>query len=259
MQNIEESRDIKGEKVNRLEDIIGSFMIDTDLILRRLGANAERMEANAEQYREQTQRQIEEIRAEMAQHREHTDNLIAEIRAEMAQHREHTDNLIAEMRAEAVRDRRDWNKRWGGFANRMGTIVEDIITPSLRRMASEVFGCGEERFFAVRLSRVRSDDPGRVREFDAFYVGAHAVLLNESKTTARSEYARDFVQFLQSDEFSLYFPEYREMPVVPVFSSLQIPPNIVTYLTGHGIYAVGMSDEAMQVLNLEEVRVGETD
>ena len=146
------------------------------------------------------------------------------------------------------------NKRWGDLANKMGTIVEDIIAPSLRRMAATELDCGEERFFAERITRTRSDDSSRRREFDALYVGERAVLLNETKSTARADDAREFVEFLRSGEFALYFPEYRALPVTPVFSSLQLPADLVTYLTRNGIYAVAMGDEAMQVLNLAQVR-----
>ena len=45
-----------------------------------------------------------------------------------------------------------------------------------------------------------------------------------------------------------------DLPIVPVFSSLSIPEDLVTYLTRRGIYALAMGDEAMQVLNLEAVR-----
>ncbi|MDE0220256.1 MAG: hypothetical protein OXJ90_13405 [Spirochaetaceae bacterium] len=41
---------------------------------------------------------------------------------------------------------------------------------------------------------------------------------------------------------------------MPLFSSLSIPADVVTNLTRRGIYAVAMGDEAMQVLNLDEVR-----
>ena len=45
------------------------------------------------------------------------------------------------------------------------------------------------------MFRVRSDDPHYRREFDALYVGTQAVLLNETKSTALSEYASAFVRF----------------------------------------------------------------
>ena len=146
------------------------------------------------------------------------------------------------------------NKRWGELANRMGTLVEDIVAPSIRRLAHEVFDCGEQQYFITRMSVNRSDDRSRQREFDALYVGARAVLLNQTKASARPEYAGEFVKFLESGEFALYFPELREVPIVPAFSSLSIPEDVVRYLTRRGIYAIAMGDEAMQVLNLNEVR-----
>ena len=157
-------------------------------------------------------------------------------------------------REQAARERREMNKRWGELANKMGTIVEDIVAPSVRRMAGALFECGDEELFTPRLSRVRSDDRSRRREFDALYVGTRAVLLNETMSSPRSRDARAFVDFLHSGEFALYFPEYRERPVVPVFSSLSLPDDLVTYLTRHGVYALVMGDEAMQVLNFDAVR-----
>ena len=145
------------------------------------------------------------------------------------------------------------NRRWGELANKMGTVVQDIVAPSLRRMAREELGCGEERSFGAPMFRTRSDDPHYRREFDALYVGTRAVLLNETKSTALSEYASAFVRFLKSDQFALYFPEYRELPLVPVFSSLSLPEDLITYLTRNGIYAVAMGEDTMQVLNRDAV------
>jgi len=157
-------------------------------------------------------------------------------------------------RQKAARERREMNKRWGELANKMGTVVEDIVAPSIRRLAREVFDCGDLVRFTTRQTVTRSDDRSRTREFDALYVGTRAVLLNETKSSPRSEDARAFVEFLRHGEFARYFPEYGKLPIVPAFSSLSIPEDMVTYLTRHGIYAVAMGDEAMQVLNLKAVR-----
>ena len=42
--------------------------------------------------------------------------------------------------------------------------------------------------------------------------------------------------------------------MVPVFSSLKLPANVVTYLTKNGIYAVAMGEYTMQVLNGDAVQ-----
>ena len=160
---------------------------------------------------------------------------------------------------EWARERRAMNRQWSDLAAKMGTVVEDIVAPSVRRMAREVFDCGEQQLFICRIERVRSDDRSRRREFDALYVGGRAVLLNETKSTPWGSDVRRFVRLVRSGEFFLYFPEYRDLPIVPVFSSLGLPDSLVTRLTRNGVYALAMGDEAMQVLNLDAVRKARAD
>ena len=280
MTILAERIEVVEERTDRLETLFGQFMTQTGISIRRHDRLIERMENMIAEMKEESARDrqemdrrlegvIAEMKEESARDRQEIDRrlegMIAEMkeesardRAASAMEREEMDRrlegMIAEMKEESARDRREMNKRWGELANKMGTIVEDIIAPSLRRMALEEFNCGEEVFFSPRVSRIRSDDPSRQREFDVLYVGARAVLLNETKSAPRSEYIQAFVDFLRRGEFALYFPEYQEMPIVPVFSSLHIPGNLVTHLTRNGIYAVAMGEEAMRVLNLDTVR-----
>ena len=200
-------------RIDRLEAILGQFMTQTGISIQRMDRSIERIERSIERI----DRSIERLEAAAAKDRE-----------------------------EAALERRAMNKR-GELANKMGTLVEDIVAPSLRRLAWAELDCGEERFFAERITRVRSDDPSQRREFDALYAGTRAVLLNETRSNARSEDVRDFVNFLRSGEFALYFPELRTLPVVPVFSSLQLVPDLVTYLSRNGIYALAMGDGAMRL------------
>ena len=216
------------ERTDSLETILARFMARTDAAGARTDAAIDRLESIIER-------------------REHEG---ARDREAAARDRE----AAARDREESARERREMNKRWGELANKMGTVVEDIVAPSVRRLAREVFDCGELRQFWTRMSASRSDDPSRTREFDALYVGTRAVLLNETKSSPRASDARRFAAFLESGELACYFPEYRKLPIVAAFSSLSIPDDLVTYLTRRGIYAIAMGDEAMQVLNLDAVR-----
>ena len=224
MSTLEERTAVLEDRTDRLELLFERFMEQTAASLRSI------------------EHAIEELKAEAARDRAEAARNRAEDRAEAARYR-----------AEAARDRKAMNRRWGELANKMGTVVQDIVAPSLRRIARDELGCGDERSFSVTMSRVRSDDRHSRREFDALYVGTQAVLLNETKSTALSEYAKDFVEFLKSGEFGLYFPEYRELPLVAVFSSLRLPDDVITYLTRNGIYAVSMGEETMQVRNRDAV------
>ena len=205
-------------RVDSLETILARFMARTDESIARLERIVERNSQEAARDREEAARGREEAARERRE------------------------------------ERREMNKRWGELANKMGTVVEDIVAPSVRRLAREVFECGDLVYFGTRQTVTRDDDRSRTREFDALYVGTRAVLLNQTKSSPRSEDARAFVEFLRSGEFGKFFPQYRELPIVPAFSSLSIPDDMVTYLTRHRIYALAMGDEAMQVLNLQAVR-----
>ena len=228
MATISQRTQVVEERVDRLETILARFMARTDQSMARTDESMARLERIVERREQEGAREREESARE---------------REEAARERE-----------EAARERRDMNKRWGELANKMGTVVEDIVAPSARRLAREVFDCGDLQRFLTRASASRSDDRSRTREFDALYVGTRAVLVNQTKSSPRAEDARAFVEFLQSGEFARYFPEYAELPIVPAFSSLNIPDDMVTYLTRRGVYALAMGDEALQVLNLEAVR-----
>ena len=271
MATLAQRTDAVEEKTDRLETVFAAFMERTDAYMvrtdERMERTDERMERTAaymertDERMERTERAIERLEGviermeqEGARDREAAARAREEMKHEAAREREAAARHREDMKQEAARERKEMNERMGELSNRMGTIVEDIVAPSIRRLAREVLDCGDLQSFSTRTVRTHGEEPSREREFDALYVGTRAVLLNETKATARPEYARAFVEFLESGQFARYVPEYRELPVVPVFSSLSIPADVVTYLTRRGIYAVAMGDEAMQVLNLEVVR-----
>lgn len=50
---------------------------------------------------------------------------------------EKLEKFIEEMKA----DRKDMNKKWGDLANKMGTLVEDLIAPASGPVIEKYFGC----------------------------------------------------------------------------------------------------------------------
>ncbi|GAB6039340.1 hypothetical protein [Endothiovibrio diazotrophicus] len=154
---------------------------------------------------------------------------------------------------EMRKDRADLNKRWGELANKMGTVVEDIVLPNIPRIAREHFGCAELELLAPRVVKRVPGDASRRREFDVVAVCADRVILNETKSTPRTTYVMEFVDFLRSGEFFDYFPEYAGRRLIPIFSSLAIPEETVALLSREGIYAMAMGEETMDLLNAEAV------
>lgn len=141
------------------------------------------------------------------------------------------------------------NKQWGELANKMGTVVEDIVAPNISRIAREHFDCKELEDFMIRRRVVNKKDTSKIREFDVIAKWKNTVIINETKATVRVDYINDFIEVL--NEVFSYFPEYKGMKVIPIFSSLNISDEQVSYLTKNKIYAMAMKDDTMVVLNPE--------
>ncbi len=160
------------------------------------------------------------------------------------------ERTIARMEEDAARDRREWNKRWGELANKLGTIVEDVVAPNVPRIARELLGCDELDDFMVRR-QVRSRDRSRRREFDVIAVCGERVALVEVKATVRAEYIDEFIQVLK--DVGDFFPQYADKLIVPVFASLYLGEDVVNDLTRRKIYALAMGEETMEVVNFEQI------
>ncbi len=146
------------------------------------------------------------------------------------------------------------NKKWEKLVMKMGTLVEDIVAPSIKGVAFELFGFKRIDFFGVRVEKTKVNDRGAQREFDVIAVGDDKVILNETKTKPSSGEVKEFIDFLKTGEFYDYFPEYKEKKLIPIFSTLYMPPDVVKRLTKKRIFAMAMSETVMTILNFEECR-----
>lgn len=180
----------------------------------------------------QTEREIREFKEE-----------VKEFKDEMKEFKDEMKEFKDEMRE----DRRNMNKKWGEIANKMGTVVEDIVAPNIPRIAQEYFQCEDAEFFGLRVTKRNSKDKSRSREFDIIAVYDDKILINETKSSPRIDYINEFIEVLK--EVYDYFPEYKGKRIIPIFSSLYIPENVVTYLTKVKVYAMAMRDDVMELLN----------
>lgn len=166
--------------------------------------------------------------------------------------------FISEMRQD-IAEMRQWRiqsqKQWGELAQKLGTFVEDIVAPNIPHLAQSVFqlgGQGDEVFSAPRVRVWHPNDPSRMRELDYLYATRRGWIVVESKTDPKLKDVDAFRELLA--ELPEYFPQYTQLPMRPIFSSLYLPGHVVQYCTRHSIYALGLGPETMQILNLDELR-----
>jgi len=176
---------------------------------------------------------------------------LEQVMIELAEQSKITQREVARLSIEMRAFKDEMNKRWGDLANKMGTLAEDIVAPNISGIAREYFGCSDIKDFMVRRRKKNTKDTSKVREFDVIAVCDDKVIINETKSNPKIEYINEFINVLK--EIYDYFPEYRGKKVIPIFSSLYIPEDLVTYLTKNRIYAMAMKDDTMDLLNFEQV------
>jgi gas vesicle protein len=147
------------------------------------------------------------------------------------------------------------NRQWGDLANKLGTVVEDIVAPNIPGIAKRYFGCDELDYIAIRVKKRSIADRSRRREFDAIAACEGIFIVNETKSSPETRDIDQFAEFIGSKELFDYFPEYRECRICPVFSSLYMDEAFVAYLSRKGIYALAMKNDTMDILNFDSMKM----
>ena len=155
---------------------------------------------------------------------------------------------MREFKDENRRERQRMNKQWGDLANRLGTLVEDIVAPNLPRVAAELFSCAIPDLFAVRVVRRFG---GETREYDALVACPSVVLINETKSRLLDTHVDSILDKLA--EFPRVYPEYAGRRAVGILASLYPDQGVVRLATRKGVLVMGMGDETMQILNPDAV------
>ncbi len=248
------------EKISSLEralEKLAALHQKTQENIDRLSEEMREFKDEMREFKEWSKQNIAELRKISRKLQEDTE----EFKKEMQEFKEWSKQNIAEIRENSKRfeewakqNIRDLNKKWGELANRLGTVVEDIIAPGLLEASKKYFGCDEEPDdFMVRRRKKNLKDRSKVREFDLIIVCGDNVIINETKTTPKPEYVEAFHKFIRSGEIFEYFPEFKGKRIIPVFSSLNMPDDIVNLLTKKGIYAATMKGDYIDLVNFERL------
>jgi len=190
---------------------------------------------------------LEIVMMELAEAQIRTQVSVKMLSDEMKEFKDEMKEFKDEMRA----DRKRMNEQWGELVNKWGTLVEDMVAPNIPRIAREHFGFSDIEFFALRIKVRNKKDRSQRREFDVIAVGDNQVIINETKSSPRIDYINEFIAVLAQIED--YFPEYAGKTIIPIFASLHIGEDVVTYLTRQRIYAMAMGDETMELKNFQRV------
>jgi hypothetical protein len=136
------------------------------------------------------------------------------------------------------------NRKWGGLANKLGSMVEDLVYPSLPRVIQETVGQEPDRV-AIRVKQRGPD--GQRKELDAYAVTEDLVFLNSTKATLRSADVDAFIGEIAT--FHDCFPEYRDLRLVGILATLAVEESVLSYAEKQVFLVFAVGDEIMEVKN----------
>ncbi|WP_297887331.1 hypothetical protein [Sulfurihydrogenibium sp.] len=249
--------DILEERLSLVEETIMKILYiqqENEIAINKFGKeveifkdNVEKMIIEMKQNTENLKQEMKEFKDEMRQFKENTEKIIAE----MKQDTEILKQEMKQFKYEMKEEHRKMNKQWGELANKMGTIVEDIIFPATKPVLEKYFNC-ELTDLGMNIKRKR----GNLKdEFDVIAVSepCKTVYLIEVKATPKVEYINEFKD-KKINRFRNLYPEYNDYKLVPILGSLRIEDDILNYLTKNGIYGMAYRElDCMDILSFEDI------
>ncbi|MCU0836216.1 MAG: hypothetical protein MUC77_17580 [Chromatiaceae bacterium] len=147
-------------------------------------------------------------------------------------------------RAELREHNREMNRKWGDMASKLGTMVEDLVIPSLPRIVEQRFGGPVLDLMPGRQRRLAD---GRVKEFDCVAVTADLAVLTSTKASLHSADIDRFVEDIAV--FREFFPKYADRPLIGVLASLAVEDGVLSYAERQGFLVLAIGDQLMEVKN----------
>ncbi len=209
------------QRVTNLEELMADLIATVDRVDRQLDRTDRQIE--------RTERNLDRLSSEMR-----------DFKDEMQDFKDETRESTKQM-----------NRKWGDLANKMGTMAEDLVAPSIGRILRTVVECPEDEvdFVAVRV-RKRHPATGQMREFDVVAACGDFLLINETKSSLNDRDMREFVELLP--EVRPFFPEFSDRHVIGAIASLYVDEGLVRFGERLGLIVLGFGEDVMDVLNSPE-------
>jgi hypothetical protein len=239
--NLQERVGALETKTDSLEDTVGLFITAVNRTMMRLENDTLKFRREMKDFRDNTERSLTRL-----------ENDTLNFRREMKDFKDEMRDFKNRTEADMKKFQRELREEAGRVDNKMGTLVEHMIAPGIPGIAKTYFGDDDLISFSIRVRRKSMGDPHKKREFDVIAFSEKNFYVTETKSDPKPELAKKFAESLP--ELPDYFPECRDKKIIPIFSSLFIPDNVKTFLTRRGIYAMGLHEDTMDLLNFDEVK-----
>ncbi len=224
------------QRVDRLEDAMAKAFE----MLYRLEANLNRLETEVAKL----QKEMREFKDEMLEFK----NEMREFKDEMREFKDEMREFKDEMREET----RKLNKHLGGLANKMGRLVEDIISPAFPELLEKYWNCSQPDDYAERRKMRKGE---HTEEFDLFVRCSKEkkIFIVETKSSPKVQHIDELLE--KKERFEKVFGgDYEGYEVEVVFGVLNAGEDLLRYASRRGVYVMAFKSwDYVDILNFDEV------
>jgi myosin heavy subunit len=275
-----EEYDVK-ERLSELEQLFGAFIVRTDKVLYNTNKSIERLSDEMREFKDEMREfkdemkefkdgmkefkdemkefkdEMKEFKDEMKEFKDEMKEFKDEMKEFKDEMKEFKDQTVASgdrMEADRKEMARQWNKQWGELANKMGTLVEDIIAPAVRPVMAQCFK--EEVDYRAVNVRKHDKATGLRGEFDVVASSQSYVFLVETKSSPK---VSDITHLLEQKvpRFRELFPEFADLKMIPVLASLRFEDSMLQPATEAGVFLMAYREwEYMDLINFNELKGG---
>jgi len=219
------------ERLTRLEDVLANFIKSNQDGFANL-------RQQMEESRQRNDAEFAKFQQQMAASRQHSDAEFAKFQQQMAESQKRNDAGFAKLRQDM-----------GYLSHRLGSMVEDLVAPSLPGILKEVVACPEDQEVVVnvRIRRRHPSQPGKMLEIDAIADCGSYVLFNETKSQLTPEKVKAFLEKLTVVRD--YFPEYPHHTILGSVAALAAETSLIEYASRQGLFVLGANEGLMTLQN----------
>ena len=212
-------------RVDRLEDLMAGLIEQARITQQQIAETNARIEG----YIQSTQQQIDRLSIEM---------------------RDFKDEML-DFKEWSKRNIENLNLQWGNLANKMGTLVEDIFSPSIDQVIQKHFRVQCDIIDTNKLIRKGKES----LELDILALSREtkqAFIVEVKSSPDRIEYIDKFIEKLK--RVPQFLPELEDYTLIGIYAGLNMNEETVNILTQKKLYAMIVKGDILEIVNFDKVK-----
>ena len=226
-------------RVDRLEDLMAGLIEQARITQQQIAETNARIEG----YIQSTQQQIDRLSIEMKAFKD-------EMRDFKDEMKDFKDEML-DFKEWSKRNIEDLNLQWGNLANKMGTLVEDIFSPSIDQVIQKHFRVQCDIIDTNKLIRKGKES----LELDILALSREtkqAFIVEVKSSPDRIEYIDKFIEKLK--RVPQFLPELEDYTLIGIYAGLNMNEETVNILTQKKLYAMIVKGDILEIVNLDKVK-----